>query len=186
MKYVNMHDVAYDQQCVAFPGLGNCHGIVYVNSLGLFAYHLAGVVRDERVAGFANFVSNHVRGGGQAMGLYGFCPSNRHSDDRAHKQELKQFAQALNYNGQLWGFRWDQGTIATPTTYVEMTFNGGATMMSYEAFEDVKETDTNPSPPDHQSVHACHNGNANPQPANNVIVFALRTGKPQFFNAQKL
>jgi hypothetical protein len=42
MKYVNMHEVAFDQISVAFPGLGNCHGIVYVNNHGLFAYHLAG------------------------------------------------------------------------------------------------------------------------------------------------
>jgi hypothetical protein len=93
-----MNEVAFDAASVVFPGLGNCHGIVYVNEFGLFAYHAFGVPQDSlgRHEAFASFVRNHIQGGGKGVCLYGACPSNRYTTgDKEHKAELKIIADAL-------------------------------------------------------------------------------------------
>jgi hypothetical protein len=186
MKYVDMQEVAFDKQNVAFPGLGNCHGIVYVNNNGLFAYHLAGVPVASRVTAFGNFVSTHPNGGGPGLALLGFCPTNRFANDKEHKTELQQFATALNYNGKIRGHRWDIKILGWNTTYVELSFNQGVIMSSIEMFEDIKEKGANPEKANHKSVHIGSAALAVPIDRDEVTIVVLRTGKPTFVNAAEL
>jgi hypothetical protein len=185
MKYVGMNEVVFDPQNVAFHGLGNCHGIVYLNSNGLFAYHLPGVLQQNRVTAFAYFVTHHANGGGPGLGLYGYCPANRYTKgDKDHKAELQIFAMALNYAGRIRGHRWDMGNWAT--TFVDVYHNQGHIMNSIEKFEDIKENGNNPDPVNHQSVHIGQNAVAQPIPANWVAHVVVRTGQPKFFLAHDL
>ncbi|WP_137179032.1 hypothetical protein [Roseomonas sp. AR75] len=190
MKYVGMQEVVFDQQNIAFPGLGNCHGIVYVNANGLFAYHLSGDPRPVRTAAFGQFVANHVNGGGPGLGLIGFCPTNRFGSDAGQRGELQPFAAALNYNGPIRGFRWNIAALGwgnMGTTYVDVYFNQGAIVCSYERFEDVKEPlAPNPEPANHQSVLLGPMAVAAPIALAQVTPFALRTGVPSFVNPRTL
>jgi hypothetical protein len=137
MKYVDMNDVAFDPNAIAFPGLGNCHGIVYHTSAGLFAYHAGGNALDSagKAEAFGMFVSNHLLGSSaHGICLYGACPTNRHSSATAHKTELKMIAKALKFDGPIKGHRWDLGTLGWGTTYVEFLCNAGAVTVSIEDF----------------------------------------------------
>jgi hypothetical protein len=128
-----MNEVAFDHTSVVFPGLGNCHGIVYCNEFGLFAYH--GYGNPEKSEGkheaFASFVRNHIQGSGKGLCLYGACPSNRYSDsgptssigDKEHKKELKIIADALKYTGKIKVVRWDIKKLGWRTTYCEYQRN---------------------------------------------------------------
>ncbi|MBE0619975.1 MAG: hypothetical protein IH605_05240 [Burkholderiales bacterium] len=186
MKYVGMWEVAFDENNVAFPGLGNCHGIVYVNDDGLFAYHLAGTRKQYEIDAFAHFVTAHPHGGAAARGLYGYCPTNRFTGgDREHKAELKLIAAALNYNGKIYGYRWDIEQLGWGTTFVDVHFKP-AFMSSIEKFEDIKESATNPSPADHKSAHLNPNAPSVAVNLDDVMVYALRTGTPTFFSAKEL
>jgi hypothetical protein len=180
MKYVDMHVVAFDPQNVAFPGLGNCHGIVYVNANGLFAYHLAGMPTPTRTAGFIHFVTNHPNGGGPGLGLYGFCPSNRF-DDPGHKAELQPFATGLNYTGRIRAHRWNIEQLGWGTTFVDVYHNQGSIMSSIEKFEDIKETGPNPWPADLRYNGLNAGALAVPVARAECTLYALRTGKPTFF-----
>ena len=187
MKYVDMQEVAFDPQTVAFPGLGNCHGIVYVNDVGMFAYHLSGVAASNRIKAFANFVSAHPNGGGKGRGLYGLCPTNRYTlGDKEHKAELKLFAKALHYDGKIHGHRWNVEQLHWHTTYVEVHFNDGPLMFSIEGFDDTKQKARNGSPSDHKSVWLNAGALPNPVPKDEVTVLVVRTGRPVFFHPSVL
>ena len=69
MKYVDMNEVAFDHNSIVFPGLGNCHGIVYCNEYGLFAYHAYGNPdkSEGKHQAFASFVLNHLQGKGKGI-----------------------------------------------------------------------------------------------------------------------
>lgn len=137
MKYVDMNDVVYHASSVAFPGLGNCHGVVYHTNSGLFAYHAAGNPQDSagKAEAFAGFVSNHSIGNSTVGAcLYGFCPKNRHSADGTHKAELQIIARALKFTGPIKGYRWDMASLGWSTTYVEVTLNHGAIAVTIEDF----------------------------------------------------
>ena len=186
MKYVDMQEVVFDTNNVAFPGLGNCHGIVYANDDGLFAYHLSGEFRQNRVDAFAHFVAAHAHGGAAARGLYGYCPTNRYTEgDRAQKAELKLVAAALNYNGPIYGYRWNIEQLGWGTTFVDVHFKP-TFMSSIEKFEDIKKKEPNPSPADHKSVFLGPNAPGVAVNLDEVTVYALRTGTPAFFNAKAL
>jgi hypothetical protein len=126
MKYVNMNEAAFDPDCIVFPGLGNCHGVVYVNASGLFAYHIFGHADGSlsRIGAFGMFVRNHVNGGAKGVCLYGACPSNRFTNgDKDHKKELKLVAEALKFDGPIKGCRWDIAKLHWGTTYCEYRCN---------------------------------------------------------------
>jgi hypothetical protein len=131
-----MHEAAFDQTSLAFPGLGNCHGIVYMNGTGLFGYHMAGATSAARVTAFGLFVSSHPNGGGPGICLYGLCPTNRYAmnKDSAHKAELKDVADALGFKGKLKGYRWNVQELGWGTTYVEIQYNQGVPGFTIESF----------------------------------------------------
>ena len=187
MKYVDMQDVAFDQQNIVFPGLGNCHGVVYVNDQGMFGYHLSGIPKQNRLDAFGDFVRRHPSGGGAGKALYGFCPTNRFvRGQQEHRDELRQIAAALGFTGRILGYRWDQGQVGTGTTYVDVSFNRGAIMSSYESYRDEKQTGRNEAKPDHKSVLLGNGAPAQPIEKDEVIDFALRSGTPTFFHATAL
>lgn len=130
MKYVNMNEAAYDLQDIVFPGLGNCHGVVYVTNQGLFAYHIYGAPGDsgEKATLFAAFVKQHHIGR-NALGaaLCGGCPANRcaNAADTKPEQlaELLVFANALGFNGNIWGATWNTAALGWATTYCAVGHN---------------------------------------------------------------
>ena len=137
MRYVDMNDVAFDTAAIAFPGLGNCHGIVYHTSAGLFAYHAGGNPQDSagKAEAFGMFVRNHALGRAAAgICLYGACPTNRHSAAGTHKSELQVIARALKFNGTIKGYRWDLAHLGWTTTYVEFNLNHGAVAVTIEDY----------------------------------------------------
>lgn len=161
MKYVDMNEVAFDPDCVVFPGLGNCHGVVYVNETGLFALHIFGSPTDSlgKIGAFGMFVRNHVNGRAKGVCLYGACPSNRHPKDKSHKAELQLVADALKFDGKIKGCRWDMETAGWRTTYTEFRCNRTEVTILIEDFS--KGTFTKGSPEnglDHKYVKQVKNG----------------------------
>jgi hypothetical protein len=142
MKYVNMNEVAYDANAIAFPGLGHCHGVVYKTSNGLFAMHIYGGEQETpaKATLFADFVKANVQGNA-AVGsrLYGLCPANRFTGTgkAGQKAELKLCADALGFTGQIEGAMWNLADlgVGAATTYVEFTMAvGGAIDIRIENF----------------------------------------------------
>jgi hypothetical protein len=201
MQYVHMNEVVFDSTTLAFPGLGNCHGVVYVNEYGMFGYHAAGDKLNSagKADAFALFIRNHTQGGGKGIGLYGYCPTNRNTSDKAHKEELKMIAAAIRFDGKLLGYRWPMEKLGWGTTYVECQFNGGVISTSIEGFND-RDPQTTSSAfnwVDHRTV-AQFRGSRNPTEAaftetvprlsvpDDVITGVTRSGIAQFVQAQKL
>lgn len=73
MKYVSEREVAFDSDCIGFPSLGNCHGVIYVNTAGMFGYHASGSPLDEknvaRAGMFGTFVRGHAQGRADGVAL---------------------------------------------------------------------------------------------------------------------
>jgi hypothetical protein len=163
MKYVDMNEVAFDPTSVVFPGLGNCHGIIYINEFGLFAYHAYGIPQDSqgRHEAFGSFVRNHIQGGGKGVGLYGACPSNRYTyGDKDHKAELKVIADALKYTGKIKGCRWNIEKLGWRTTYCEYQYNRMAVTVQVADFSTGQSyRGANPSGFNHKSVTQTRAGN---------------------------
>jgi len=163
VKYVDMNEVAFDPTSVVFPGLGNCHGIVYVNDFGLFAYHAYGNPEDSRGRheAFGSFVRNHIQGGGKGVGLYGACPTNRYTTgDKGHKAELEIVAEALKYKGKIKGCRWDIERLHWRTTYCEYQYNRMEVTIQIADFSSGKAyRGANPSGFNHKSVQQTKAGN---------------------------
>lgn len=136
MKYVDMNEVVFVSGRLAFPGLGNCHGVVYVNQVGMFGYHAAGNPLDSegKADAFGSFVKTHNRGGAAGVCLYGACPTNRHGKDKDHKAELKMIAKAIGFDGPLRGYRWNMAQLGWGTTYVEFRFQQMAVSIFIEDF----------------------------------------------------
>ena len=138
MKYVNMNEVAYDATGIVFPGLGNCHGVVYQTNVGLFALHIYGADHStpNKAPFFGDFVRRH-RLGATAIGqrLYGACPSNRYiGGAAAQKAELQVCAAALGFAGPIEGAMWDTAALGWGTTYAECNLLGGAVQVRIENF----------------------------------------------------
>ena len=155
MHYVDMNEVVFDSTSLAFPGLGNCHGVVYANEYGMFGYHAAGNPQDSagKAAAFGSFVKNHAQGRGKAVRLYGLCPKNRHPGDAGHKAELKVIADAIGFTGKFWVGRWDMAALGWGTTYVEVQFNQNAVTAIIEDFtRGLRIEGANPAWPNHKYV----------------------------------
>jgi len=138
VMHVNMNEVAFDPNSIIFPGLGNCHGVVYQTNVGLFALHIYGAdhATPNKAPFFGDFVKRH-RLGATAVGqrLYGVCPSNRYVNGAPdQKAELQVCASALGFNGPILGARWDTAQLNWGTTYAECTLVGGAVQVRIENF----------------------------------------------------
>jgi hypothetical protein len=157
MQYVNMNEVAYDATDIIFPGLGNCHGVVYQTNVGLFALHIYGNPDNtpNKAPFFGSFVKGH-RLGATAVGrrLYGLCPSNRYGGvNGAQKAELQVCAAALGFAGEIRGAMWDTAQRGWRTTYVECNLVGAAVQVQIENFTTgTSATGGNPSSFDHKTI----------------------------------
>ncbi|HEU0198883.1 MAG TPA: hypothetical protein VFR86_00455 [Burkholderiaceae bacterium] len=185
MKYINMHEAAFDSTSVAFPGLGNCHGIVLATQAGLIGYHMAGTNNAERIVAFSMFVDLFPNAVAQALALYGLCPSNRFTPnkDSLHKAELKSVADAIGFTGKIKGYRWDIGKLGWGTTYVEVQFNGGVPTVTIESFTHNGGTNgKNKDPVNHKALSylSGHTGRtARLTSADPVVTAVNRTGVAQ-------
>lgn len=138
MIYVNMNEIAFDANSVVFPGLGNCHGVVYQTNVGLFALHIYGGDQNtpNKAPFFGDFVRRH-RLGATSVGqcLYGVCPTNRFGGGAAaQKVELAVCAGALGFAGTIRGAMWDTAHLGWGTTYAECNLVGGAVQVRIENF----------------------------------------------------
>lgn len=165
MKYVGMNEVVFDQTSIAFPGLGNCHGIVALTNLGMFGYHAAGnpLQSEGKARAFANFVENHAMPQG-IVALYGLCPNNRYdinaNQNAQHQSELDMIARNLSFQGDIKGFRWDSNRDFWDTAYVAVERNQGNPSFTIEDFSDGSLTwDDGPDPcPDKKVVSQALDG----------------------------
>jgi hypothetical protein len=182
MKYVNMNEAAFDITDIAFPGLGNCHGVVYVTSQGLYAYHIFGSPQDSKARAdmWGSFVSNH-RATIAGVALLGACPSNRFANDATQqKAELQLFADAVHFTGPIFGCMWNTQALGWATTYCEIGLNVQARPPVDVRIENFTGQDlqnvvaANPSPADQKSVRI---QKANPAPGA-PVVYSSCTGLP--------
>ncbi len=139
MKYVNMNECAYDANGIVFPGLGNCHGVIYQTNVGLFALHIYGAdhATPNKAPFFGDFVKRHVQGANSVgQCLYGVCPTNRYGvgGNAAQKAELQVCATALGFTGPIRGAMWDTALLGWGTTYAQCDLAGGAVQVRIENF----------------------------------------------------
>ena len=154
---MNMNEVAFDATAIVFPGLGNCHGVIYQTSVGLFALHIYGADHStpNKAPFFGDFVKRHsLRATAVGQCLYGVCPSNRYlGGNAAQKAELQVCANALGFAGPLRGAMWDTGTLGWGTTYAECTLVGAAVQVRIENFTGQPTTrGDNANPLDHKII----------------------------------
>ena len=139
MKFVNMNEVAFDPDTIIFPGLGNCHGVVYQTNVGLFGFHIYGADKStaNKAIFFADFLKWHQKGN-SATGqkLYGVCPSNRYFTGALASQqaELKVVAKALGFTGPIEGAMWDTAKLGWSTTYTDCTLVDGKLNVAIQDF----------------------------------------------------
>lgn len=195
MKLVDMNEVVFDQAQLAFPGLANCHGVVYVTDVGMFAYHAAGNPDDSegKAAMFGSFVKGHRHRGAQGLGLFGYCPTNRHDKDSSHKRELKMIAGHLGFEGAPRGFRWNVATLGWHSTYLDVVFNAGVIVVTIENLPNPRQITehNNDDWQDHKYVSQAKYKPDDPSVAKlttrkDVTWTCVRNGGAQTVQAQKL
>lgn len=159
MKYVDMSHVAWDSTTIIFPGLNNCHGIVYATSVGLYAYHAAvgyhasyNTFGKNKIDAFVSFIDSHSRlPGTVTLGLYGYCPDTRPLDDA--NDELRHVARGLGYAGTIQTSRWSTRTLGWGSTWVVVSRAGKRVSATIENFRSE------------ECVEGDHGETANPDPA---------------------
>lgn len=149
MKFVDMSHVAWDSTTIVFPGLNNCHGLVYATSAGLYAYHAAvgyhasyNTFGKNKVDAFVSFINHHARRPGTSiLGLYGLCPDSRPLDDA--NDELRHAARGVGYTGVIQTSRWSTRTLGWGSTWVVVSRTGKAISATIEDFrsEELRHDD---------------------------------------------
>ena len=198
-KYLSENEVGFDQSELGFPSISGCHAIVYVTADGLFGYHsYGGAERAQwpgRSAAFAGFVNNHAGGPGAGKLLYGVCyaTGNRGYGDTAPKQEwtgeLTAFANALGYDGEIWGYDLTGSSIPSPAYVLYHRPAGTSCVIQVKAWNQADGArGPNPSPNQHQMI-ARRGSSVNPPTlgaANNVVVTSVTTAGLRTVYPEKL
>lgn len=143
MKLVNMHEMVWSKDLIAFPGLGNCHGIVYATTGGMFGWHLAGVAMPDYYTELRKFITKNSHSiGVEPICILGACPTNRGTN----KQELKDFARAIGYKGKVEIYKWDIEAKGWTSTYVLVTRMSSEISVAIAEFnQDNEKRGANPS-----------------------------------------
>jgi hypothetical protein len=148
VRYLGEREVGFDPSGLGFPSLDGCQAIVYQTDNGLFGYHNFGGADEaswpERSAAFGSFVNEHfMRATGRI--LYGVCYvttargyGNSHTT-RKWKGELASFADAVGFDGPIWGYNLSNSGIA-PGAYVELRKNGNACEVWAKHWSDADRT----------------------------------------------
>jgi hypothetical protein len=146
MKMVDMSHVVWESTTVVFPGLNNCHGIVYVTRSGMFAYHAAisyynsyNTNGKNKIDAFLSFINAHPRNRGTiAVGLYGLCPASRPREDA--DAELRAVAEGLRYRGPIRTATWNTTNLGWSSTWAVVTRgvnqSVSATIENYRSHQD--------------------------------------------------
>jgi hypothetical protein len=163
-KYLSENEVGFDQTELGFPSIGGCHAIVYATTSGLFGFHnFGGDAVDQwpgRSAAFASFVDNHAGGPGTGGLLYGLCFLTG-AQSRGYRQPKKQewtselvsFANALRYDGEIWGYDLGDTGLPSPVYVVYHRPVGTTCVIQVKAWNDADSArGQNSSPNDHQMI----------------------------------
>jgi hypothetical protein len=146
MVCLGEREVGFDPDCIGFPSIDGCHGVVLVTASGLWGFHNfggSGVSSfAERSQSFATFVSQHFVTRGVSSHLYGTCFRNKRGYADANKlsawkAEMKAFASALGYKGTVSGYNLDQVGYGAKSAYVEYRRNGGTCTVSCKPWVDM-------------------------------------------------
>ena len=157
MIYLQEHEVGFDLEGIGFPSISGCIAIVYRTSSGLYGLHNAGGSGEdkfqERAEKFADYVTNHFLYSGKGLCLYGtsFVTGNRRgyggsSPVKGWKNEMKAFADALGYKGEILGYDLGKTNIADANSaYVEYNAVEGGCTIEFKQWSDAGKT-TGPNP----------------------------------------
>jgi hypothetical protein len=161
MKYVAEREVCFDPTELGFPSIQGCQAIVYVTTSGLFGYHNYGGERSDvwpaLTAAFATFVRGNVNQGAGGKMLYGVCYpySVRGYTGNQKAQwlaELKAFADAVNYTGEIWGYDLASAGIP-PSAYVYFCHVQSKCVIQARKWVDHEETKgANTDPANHKTT----------------------------------
>ena len=122
--YLDENQLGDDANCIGFPHLLLCMALVVMTHDNLYGAHLVmpGRQSDEVVPALANLIAARYAPA-DMKALYGCCNRKARYDGsmnkkRAWKAEMRQHAQQLNFNGNIYGFC---TSIVSPHngTYVE-------------------------------------------------------------------
>ena len=169
MKFMGEHEMAFDGQALGFPSIQGCHAIVYQTSQGIYGYHNYGgsatAAFSVRAARFRHFLQQLGALNTPAYRLYGvsFVGNNQRgyamNDVKGQwKQELTEFANALNYTGKISGYdlyKTFQG--ANDCAYVEFRANHHKCDLYVRQWMPGQENDVMLGVPP-QNHHVRHNG----------------------------
>lgn len=122
--YLDENQLGRDANCIGFPHLLLCMGLVVMTDGTLYGAHLAlpGRQSDDVVPALADLIAaRHAPA--DMTALYGCCDRQARyqgsmNKKRAWKAEMRQHARRLNFNGEIYGFC---TSIVSPQngTYVE-------------------------------------------------------------------
>jgi hypothetical protein len=161
MKFVGEREVCFDPKELGFPSIQGCQAIVYVTTSGLFGFHNLGGERPDvwpaLTAAFGAFVRGNVNRGAGGKMLYGVCypysVRGYTGDQKAQwLAELKAFASAVDYNGEIWGYDLANAQIA-PSAYVNFSHVQGKCVIQARKWVDHEETKSaNTDPTNHKTT----------------------------------
>ena len=156
MVYLREHEVGFDLEGIGFPSISGCIAIVYRTSNGLYGLHNAGGSAEdkfqERAKKFSEYVTKHFLYSGKGLCLYGssFVTGNRRgyggsSAKKGWKDEMKTFADALGFKGDILGYDLGKTNMAdSASAYVEYNAVEGGCAIEVKQWSDAgKETGPN-------------------------------------------
>jgi hypothetical protein len=143
-KFLNEHEIGFDQDHIGFPNLADCMAVVLLTQNGLFGHHIT-PGNDRQAGAFSAFI--RARNPGSMLCLYGTCYRPRRyggskSPKADWKTEMTRVANLLNYNGRVSGFDTSSGTNieSTETTYVEYHRDHGKCTIFYKRMSKMDMT----------------------------------------------
>jgi hypothetical protein len=124
----------YDATSIGFPSIDGCHAIMVQSENGMYGYHSLGGSQlnryKPRATAFASFATNHKKWG-SAIGVYSVCFRSKRGyrskpeDGEGWDKEIKEFADAVNFHGNVLGFDLSTTSIDKDSSYVEYRLENG-------------------------------------------------------------
>lgn len=138
MIYLGENFVGFDAEGIGFPSIDGCHAVVVQTDKGLFGYHNFGGSDAAQFAGraqaLAQFITGHAKNG-TIKGIYGVCFHKKrpYTAGSSWDDEMKAFAQALGYTGDMFGFDLSKDSkLGADSCYVEYRLKSGKVSIEYK------------------------------------------------------
>ena len=117
--YTGEREIGFDASEIGFPSIGGCRAIVLVTGGGLFGFHLSGTRNQTKLNAFSTFIQGHPQRDPK-RNLYiasRVGGNSQHSNAEECYAEIKDFAQALAFDGPMY---WaDLSSVGGASAYVE-------------------------------------------------------------------